>query len=81
MKKSYDYIQTLKTLLHVSITRSSSESTYFSLLKLQFKTFSELLRYVNLMLWHHVMFLCVSLTVLRMSLIMVVCCSAEQLEE
>ena len=46
-KKSKIYIETLKTLLHVSITRSSSGSLLCSLLKLQFKTFSELLHYVN----------------------------------
>jgi len=50
-KKSKIYIKALKTLLHVSITRSSSGSLYCSLLKLKFKTFSELLRYVNLVLW------------------------------
>jgi len=46
-KKSKTYIETLKTLLHVSITRSSSGSMYCSLLKLQFKTISVLLGYVN----------------------------------
>jgi len=46
-KKSKIYIKTFKTLLHVSITRSSSESISCSLLKLKFKTFSELLCYVN----------------------------------
>jgi len=52
-KKSKIYIKIFKTLLHVSITRSSSGSIYCSLLKLKFKTFSELLRYVNLVLWQH----------------------------
>ena len=46
-KKSKIYMKTFKTLLHVSITRSSSGSIYCSLLKLQFKTYSELLCYVN----------------------------------
>ena len=46
-KKSKIYIKTLKKLLHVSITRSSSGSILSSLLNLKFKTFSELLRYVN----------------------------------
>ena len=46
-KKSKIYIKTFKTLLHVSITRSSSESIYCSLLSLWFKTFSELRPYVN----------------------------------
>ena len=41
------YIKTFKTILHVSITRSSSGNIYCSSLKLYFKTFSELLRYVN----------------------------------
>jgi len=41
------YIKTLKTLLHVSIIRSSSWSILCSLLKLQFKTLSDLLRYIN----------------------------------
>ena len=71
-QKSKIYIKTFKTLLHVSITRSSSGSIYCSLLKLQFKTVSELLRYVNLMLWQHVVFLCVSSTLFRMILFMVV---------
>jgi len=66
------YIKTFKKLLHVSITRSSSGSIYCSLQKLQFKTFSELLRYVNLILWQHVVYLCVSRTLFRMSLVMVV---------
>jgi hypothetical protein len=39
--KSKIYIKIFKTLLHVSITRSSPGSIYFSLLKLQFKTFGE----------------------------------------
>ena len=37
------YIETLKTLLHVSIIRSSSGSILCALLKLQFKTLSDLL--------------------------------------
>ena len=45
------YIKILKTLLHVSIIRSSSGSILCSLLKLQFKTLSDLLRYINLVLW------------------------------
>jgi len=49
-KKSKTYIKTLKTLLHVSIIRSSSGSILCSLLKLQFKTLSDLLRYINLVL-------------------------------
>ena len=52
-KKSKMHIKIFKTPLHVSITRSSSGSIYCYLLKLQFKTFSELLRYVNLVLWQH----------------------------
>ena len=44
-KKYKIYIKTFKTLLHVSIIRSSSGSTYCSLLK--FETFSELLCYGN----------------------------------
>ena len=46
-KKFIIYIKTLKTLLHVSILRSSSESTYCSLLKLYIKTISDLLRYIT----------------------------------
>ena len=34
--------------------RSSSGSILYSLLKLQFKTFSDLLRYINLVLWQNV---------------------------
>ena len=48
------HIKTLKTLVHVSITRSSSGSILCSLLKLQFKTLGDLLRYINLVLWQHV---------------------------
>jgi len=66
------YIKTLKTLLHVSITRSSSGSIYCSLLKLQFKTFSELLRYINFGAVAACRVLCVSRTVFRMSLVMAV---------
>ena len=47
-KKFKMYIKTLKTLLHVSITLSSSSgSTYCSLLKLCIKTISDILRYIN----------------------------------
>jgi len=42
-------------LLHVSIIRSPSGSIFCSLLKLQFKTLSDLLCYINLVLWQHVM--------------------------
>ena len=66
------YIKTLKTLLHVSITRSSSGSIYCSLLKLQFKTFSELLRYINFGAVAACRVLCVSRTLFRMSLVMAV---------
>jgi len=38
LKKFKIYIKTLKTLLHVSIIRSSSDSTYCSFLKLYIKT-------------------------------------------
>jgi len=41
------YIETLKTLLHISILRSSSGSTYCSLLKLYIKTISGSLPYIN----------------------------------
>jgi hypothetical protein len=40
--------------------------------KLKFKTFSELVGYVNLVLWQHVVILCVSRAVFRVSLVMVV---------
>ena len=53
-KKSKIYIKTLKTFLHVLITRSSSGSIQRSLLNLKFKTISDLLRYVNMVLWQHV---------------------------
>jgi len=46
-KKFKFYIKTLETLLHVSILRSSSGSTYSSLLELYIKTISDLLRYIN----------------------------------
>ena len=46
-KKFKIYIEALKTLLHVSILRSSSGSTYCSLLKLYIKTISDLLRYIT----------------------------------
>jgi len=42
------YIKTLKTLLHISIIRSSSGSADCSLLKLYIKTISDVLRYLNL---------------------------------
>ena len=48
------HIKTLKTLLHIPIIRSSSGSILCSLLKLQFKTLIDLLRYINLVLWQHV---------------------------
>ena len=41
------YIKTLKTLLHISILRSSSGSKYCSLLNLYIKTISDLLRYIT----------------------------------
>jgi len=40
--KSKIHTKTLKTLLHISITRASSQSIYCSVLKLQFKTLSDL---------------------------------------
>jgi len=52
--KSKIYIKTPKMLLHVSTIRSSSGSILCSLLKLHFKTLSDLLRYVNVVLWQHV---------------------------
>ena len=45
---------TLKHLKHVSNIRSSSGSILFSLLNLQFKTLSDLLPYINLVLWKQV---------------------------
>ena len=51
LKKFKIYIQTLKTLLHVWIIRSSSGSTYCSLLKLYIKTIIDVLRYLNLVMW------------------------------
>jgi len=47
LKEFKIYIKTLKTLLHVSIIRSSSGSTYCSLLKLQIKTISDIQCYLN----------------------------------
>ena len=41
------YIKTLKTLLHVSILRSSSGSILCSLLKLYIQTISDLLHYIS----------------------------------
>ena len=64
------YMKIFKMFLHVSITRSSSGNIYCSLLKLQFKTFSELLRYVNFGAVAACCVLCVSRTLFRMSLIM-----------
>jgi len=46
-KKFKIYIKTLKTFIHVSILRSSSENTYCPLLKLYIKTISDLLLYIN----------------------------------
>jgi len=50
------YTKTFKTLLHVSILRSSSGSTYCSLLKLYVKTINTLL-HVPAMLQHIVLYL------------------------
>ena len=75
------YIKTLKTLLHVSITRSSSGSILCSLLKLQFKTLSDLLRYITFGAVAACRVLCVSPTVFGMSLVMAVrrmLCNAAQ---
>jgi len=68
-KKSKIYIETFILLLHVLIIRSSSESIYCSLLKLSFKTFSELLRYINFGAVAACCVLCVSRTLFRMSLV------------
>ena len=46
-KKFKIYIKTLKTLLNISILRSSSGSTYCPLLNLYIKTISDLLRYIT----------------------------------
>ena len=46
-KKFKIYIKTIETLLHVSILRSSSGSTYCSLLKSYIETTSDLIRYIN----------------------------------
>jgi len=46
-KKFKVYIKTLKTLLRVSILRSSSGSTHCFLLNLYIKSISDLLRYIN----------------------------------
>jgi hypothetical protein len=51
--KSKIHIKTFKTLLHVSILRSSSGSIHCSLLKLYIKTIGELLRYINPLMWQH----------------------------
>jgi hypothetical protein len=67
------YIKTLKTLLHVSITRSSSGSIYCSLLKLYFKNNSVI--YFVMLTWccgSMSCVLCVSRTLFRMSLAMAV---------
>jgi hypothetical protein len=52
--KSKIHIKTFKTLLHVLIFRSSSESIHGSFLKLYIKTISELLHYINTVMWQHV---------------------------
>jgi len=44
----------LKMLLHISIIQSSSGSIHCYLLKSQFKTLTDLLRYVNLVPWQQV---------------------------
>jgi len=44
LKKFKIYIKTLKTLLHISIIRSSSWSTHCSLLKLYIKTICDVIR-------------------------------------
>ena len=67
LKKFKIYIKTLKTLLHVSIIRSSSGSTYCSLLKLCIKTISDVLLYLNLVMWQHVVRLYVCWTLCRVS--------------
>jgi hypothetical protein len=59
------HIKTFETLLHVSILRSSSRSIYCSLLKLCIKTTSELLRYINPVMWQHVVCLYVRNTLCR----------------
>jgi hypothetical protein len=58
-------IKTIKTLLHVSILRSSSRSINCSLLKLYIKTVSKLLRYINPVLWQRVVCLYVRSTLCR----------------
>ena len=62
LKKFKIYIKTLKTLLHVSIIRLSSGSTYFSLLKLYIKTISDVFHHLNLVAACHVS-VCVSYAV------------------
>ena len=69
------YIKTLKTLLHVSIIRSSSASTLCSLLNLQFKTLSDLLRYVNLVLWQRVVCESYGVQLRQVVVVLVVPCS------
>ena len=69
LKKFKIYIKTLKTLLHVLIIRSSSGSTYCSLLNLHIKTISDVLCYLNLVMWQHVVCLCVCRTLCRVSLL------------
>jgi hypothetical protein len=61
-------IKTLKMLLHVSILRSSSGSIHCSLLKLYIKPVSKLLRYINLVMWQHVVCWYVHSTLCRESL-------------
>jgi hypothetical protein len=56
------YIKTFKTLPHVSILRSSSRSIHCSLLKLYVKIISELLRYINPVMWQHIVCLFVRCT-------------------
>jgi hypothetical protein len=59
------HIKTFKMLLHVSILRSSSGSIHCSLLNLYSKTISELLRYINPVMWQHVVCLYVRSTLCR----------------
>ena len=60
LKNIYIYIVfnnlkfTLERLKRSYMFRSSSGCLRFSLLKLQFKTLSDLFRYINLVLWQHV---------------------------
>jgi hypothetical protein len=45
------HIKTFKTLLHISILRSSSGSIHYSLLKLYIKKITELLLNINPVIW------------------------------